>query len=290
MPHAEGAGARGSARRRRPRGGPGSWSCRARASDAARFRPRIATTSTRFVTNLARSAGFARLTRTMGGMSTPSGRHLTAPLGAIAAMVACAATLVLPPSAGADGTVVTRLTKRASKSKLAAAGVTSTVGLVAGTGARLVRVKRRPGRRPPRGCGAPAVCSGPKPNFKLRALAGTRATAKDPPRRWFPTIPCGTTSMGSRRIEVLSLLVGGTGSPSFPSIGWRAGRDHRHRHRRRPRGSRRPRQRVRRRLAGSRSPTATAPTERATGRTSLARSARSPATAWAWRASRSARR
>jgi subtilisin family serine protease len=102
-------------------------------------------------------------------MSSPSARHLTAPLGAIAAVVACAA-LSPPPAAVADGTVVARLTKSASKSKLAAAGVTSTVGLVAGTGARLVRVKGDPVTAAARLRRTRGV-RWAEPNFKLRALA-----------------------------------------------------------------------------------------------------------------------
>ena len=117
----------------------------------------------------------------MAGMSTPSSRHPAASLGAIAAILACA-TLTLPPAAGADGTVVARLTKSVSKSKLASAGVTSTVGLVAGTGARLVRVKGDPAAAAARLRRTRGV-QWAEPNFKLRVLSGARATAKDPSTR-----------------------------------------------------------------------------------------------------------
>ncbi len=112
----------------------------------------------------------------MDGMSTPAARHLTARLAAIAATVA-GATLALPTPAVADGTVVARLTKSASKSKLSAAGVTSTVGLVAGTGARLVRVKGDPVTAAARLRRTRGV-QWAEPNFKLRALAD--ATPNDP--------------------------------------------------------------------------------------------------------------
>jgi thermitase len=132
-----------------------------------------------------------------GGMSSRTEPHLRAPSGALLCALACA-VLALPPAAVADGTVVTRLTKTASKSKLAAAGVTSTVGLVAGTGARLVRVK-----------GDPVVAAArlrrtrgvqwAEPNFKLHALADARAAASAPSPA-MPNDPLWGDLYGVRRI------------------------------------------------------------------------------------------
>ncbi len=105
-------------------------------------------------------------------MPTQTDRHL----GALLAGLACAA-LATPPLAVADGTVVVRSSKTASKRKLAAAGVTSTVGLVAGTGARLVRVKGDPAVAAARLRRTRGV-SWAEPNFKLHAFAD--ATPNDP--------------------------------------------------------------------------------------------------------------
>jgi thermitase len=112
--------------------------------------------------------------RSMAGMS-PS--RTSQCLGRLAAGLALVALAALPGVAAADGTIVVRLGKGASNRKLAAAGVTSTVGTVAGTGARLVRV-----------AGDPAVVAAKlrrtrgvrwaEPNFRVHALAD--ATPGDP--------------------------------------------------------------------------------------------------------------
>src|SRR4051812_47087064 len=54
------------------------------------------------------------------------------------------AGLTCPCTAAADGDVIVRLGHHASAHRLAAAGVRATVGSVAGTGARLVRVTGDP--------------------------------------------------------------------------------------------------------------------------------------------------
>jgi thermitase len=165
--------------------------------------------------------------RTMAGMPSRTPPRLAAPL---AAALACAA-LAAPPSAVADGTVVMRLSKTASKSKLAGAGVTSTVGLVAGTGARLVRVKGDPGvaaARLRRTRGVQWV----EPNFRLRALADARAAAAPAHARAVaqtpapaPTPPSATPNdplwadlYGVRRIGAPAFWAG-HGLGAFPSSG-----------------------------------------------------------------------
>jgi thermitase len=151
----------------------------------------------------------------MADMPSQPGRHPTATLGAIAAAIACAA-LALPPVAVADGTVVARLTKSASKSKLAAAGVTSTVGLVAGTGARLVRVKGDPVTAAARLRRTRGV-QWAEPNFKLRALADARAAASAPAPA-IPDDPMWGDLYGVRRIGA-PLFWSGHGLGGFPRSG-----------------------------------------------------------------------
>jgi thermitase len=73
-------------------------------------------------------------------MSSRSPRHRSLPLVTALLCVALAA----PASAAADDTVVASLSKHARRGALAAAGVRSTVGLIAGTGARLMRVSGDP--------------------------------------------------------------------------------------------------------------------------------------------------
>lgn len=102
-------------------------------------------------------------------MSPPTGRPLLAAL-------ACAA-LVAPAGAAADDTVVVRLTKSASQRRLAAAGVTSTVGLIAGTGARLVRVSGDPAAVAARLRRTRGI-RWAEPNFRVRAL--TEVVPDDP--------------------------------------------------------------------------------------------------------------
>jgi thermitase len=108
----------------------------------------------------------------MVGMPSRADRHTAVLLAALA----CAA-LTAPSGAAADDTVVVGLNKSATKRRLAAAGVTSTIGLVAGTGARLVRVSGD----------ATAVAARlrhtrgvrwAEPNFRVHALAD--ATPDDP--------------------------------------------------------------------------------------------------------------
>ena len=90
------------------------------------------------------------------------------------ALVAVAALALAPPAGAAGGaddhTVVVRLSKSASQRRLAAAGVTSTVGVVAGTGARLVRVDGDPAAVAARLRRTRGV-SWAEPNFRVRALA-----------------------------------------------------------------------------------------------------------------------
>lgn len=112
----------------------------------------------------------------LAGMSSRTDHHLAARLGTLVAGLACLA-LAAPPGATADGTVVVRLSKGASSGRLAAAGVTSTVRTVAGTGARLVRVTGDPAAAAARLRRTRGV-SWAEPNFRMRALAG--AAPDDP--------------------------------------------------------------------------------------------------------------
>jgi thermitase len=94
--------------------------------------------------------------------------HLLALLPIVLA-AGCCAGLAAPPEAVAGGTVLVRAAKSVSRQRLAAAGVSSTIGVVAGTGARLTRV-----------IGDPAVVvarlnhtrgvAWAEPNFRMRAL------------------------------------------------------------------------------------------------------------------------
>jgi thermitase len=101
----------------------------------------------------------------MVGMSSRTDRYLVA----LIITLVCVA-LAAPASAAADGTVLVRLGKGASQRRLAAAGVTSTVGLVAGTGARLVRVSGDPATAAARIRRTRGV-RWAEPNFRLHALA-----------------------------------------------------------------------------------------------------------------------
>ncbi|MEY2441528.1 MAG: hypothetical protein QOJ46_954 [bacterium] len=82
----------------------------------------------------------------------------------------CCAALAAAPQAAADGTIVVRTSKSVSHARLAAAGVTSTIRAVAGTGARLVRVKGDPAAVAARLDHARGVVWA-EPNFRLRASA-----------------------------------------------------------------------------------------------------------------------
>lgn len=84
----------------------------------------------------------------------------------------CCAALAAPPQAAADGTIVVRTSKGASQKRLAAAGVTSTIRVVAGTGARLVRVNGDPVTVAARLDHTRGVVWA-EPNFRMRALAGS---------------------------------------------------------------------------------------------------------------------
>ncbi|HEX4364656.1 MAG TPA: S8 family serine peptidase [Solirubrobacteraceae bacterium] len=99
--------------------------------------------------------------------SSLAGRRLQ--LLATASCTALAA-LAAPPQASADGTVLAHLSKRAAKSRLAAAGVTSNVRLVAGTGARLLRVSGDPATAAARLRRTRGVLWA-ESNFRIHALA-----------------------------------------------------------------------------------------------------------------------
>lgn len=120
-------------------------------------------------------------------MQTSTDHRILGRLGTLVAGLACTA-LALPAGAVAQGTVLVRLSKGASHRRLAAAGVDSTIRVVAGTGARLVRV-----------AGDPAAVAAAlrrtrgvrwaEPNFRVHALAQT-----------IPNDPLWSELYGVRRI------------------------------------------------------------------------------------------
>jgi subtilisin family serine protease len=83
----------------------------------------------------------------------------------------CCAALAAPPQAAADGTIVVRTSKGVSQRRLASAGVTSTIRVIAGTGARLVRVNGDPAAVAARLDHARGIVWA-EPNFRMHALAG----------------------------------------------------------------------------------------------------------------------
>ena len=91
---------------------------------------------------------------------------------ALAGGLALVLLTAVPSAARADGTVIVRLQARASARGVAAAGVRGTVGAIAGTGARLVRVEGDPALVAARLGRTPGV-SWAEPNAIVRALAGT---------------------------------------------------------------------------------------------------------------------
>jgi thermitase len=112
----------------------------------------------------------------MAGMSLSIDRQAAARLAVLLAGLGCAA-LAGPSPAIADGTIIVRLNKGASQRRLAAAGVTSTVGQVPGTRARLLRVDGDPVAVAARVDHTRGV-RWAEPNLRLRALAD--ATPADP--------------------------------------------------------------------------------------------------------------
>jgi thermitase len=105
----------------------------------------------------------------------PRPRHRAALPAILTAM--CCAPLGAPLPAAADGTIVVRTSKGVSRARLAAAGVSSTIRVVAGTGARLARVNGDPAAVAARLDRARGVLWA-EPNFRVRALAG--AIPNDP--------------------------------------------------------------------------------------------------------------
>lgn len=127
--------------------------------------------------------------RTMAGMPPTSDRHIIASCAALltcAALLAPADTSAAPHAiagsgspGNADGTVIVRLAKGASQRKLAAAGVRATVGLVPGTGARLVRVSGDPASVAARLRRTRGV-RWAEPNFRVHALPDAAAPPAGP--------------------------------------------------------------------------------------------------------------
>ncbi|MEY2516501.1 MAG: hypothetical protein QOJ89_3859 [bacterium] len=106
----------------------------------------------------------------MAGMPFRARRHLRAPSAALTLLLLACSAVAMPADAAADGTVVVRLSPSAGRRALADAAVRSSIGPVAGTGARLVRVAGDPAEVAARLRRRRGV-RWAEPNFRVRALA-----------------------------------------------------------------------------------------------------------------------
>jgi thermitase len=140
----------------------------------------------------------------VGAMTTTARSLGRRRLSAAAAILLLAA----PAAARADGTVVLRARPSASRARLAAAGVQSTVGIVPGTGARLVRVAGDPAAVAQRLSRVRGVAWA-EPNLVVRALD---ATPGDP--RW-PAL-YGVRRIGAPAFWAAHGLAGFPGSGGVP--------------------------------------------------------------------------